>query len=424
MKDPQDLEGPASQRLKKTPEVGPRGDTKTPRSDLGGNIRLFPKGFLWGASTASYQVEGGIENNDWAEAAREGRVPPCGRACDHYNRFEQDFDLAVNLGHNAHRFSIEWARIEPHEGVFDEKEIEHYRQVLRALKARGLEPIVTLHHWTEPLWFTHSGGFLRKDSAAIFARYCARVVRALGGDARLWITLNEPEVITSNAYLRGKWPPFKKSPIVYLRMLRALMDAHSAAYAAMKEVRGTIRIGIATHQIDFDPAHNPFHRGVARFLTWFWNHRFIERTIGAHDFIGLNHYFHHPLGKRVRKDAPRSDMQWEVHPQSLYRVIMGLRSYKLPIYITENGLADEKDVLRERYILGHVGAVHDAIRDGADVRGYLHWSLMDNYEWAEGFWPRFGLIAIDYNTLTRSIRPSARVYEDICRKNALPEIPA
>lgn len=386
--------------------------------------KRFPDGFLWGASTAAYQVEGGIENNDWAEAARQGRVPPCGRACDHYNRFEADFDLAVNLGHNAHRFSIEWARIEPAEGQFNEHEIEHYRQVLRALKARGLTPFITLWHFTQPLWFSKRGGFLHKSAPDVFARYCAFVVERLGEEADFWITINEPQVVADNGYRRGKWPPFRKGLLVYLRMFRALMDAHAAAYRAMKAVRRDSKIGIATHNFDFDPADNPLHRALARFLDQFLNHRFLEKTAGCHDFIGLNHYFHHPLGKRVPKDAPRSDMGWEVHPLSLYRLIMGLRRHGLPIYITESGLADAKDVLREQYLLGYLGAVHRAITEGADVRGYLHWSLMDNYEWADGFWPRFGLVEIDYNTLTRSIRPSARVYEDICRKNALPDTSA
>lgn len=384
------------------------------------DARRFPEGFLWGASTASYQVEGGIENCNWAEAARRGLVPPCGRACDHYNRFAEDFAIAKELGHNAHRFSIEWARIEPEEGKFDEKEIEHYRRVVAELRACGIEPMITLWHWTEPLWFTKSGGFLRRDSAAVFARYCERVVQLIGKDVTFWITINEPQVVTSNSYLRGKWPPFVKSPLTYLRMLRALSRAHVAAYRAIKKVNATARVGIATHNIDFDPADSFWYRRAARMLDWFWNHRFLLKTSGTHDFIGLNHYFHHPLGKMPPKEAPRSDMGWEIHPESLYRLTRDLKIYNLPIYITESGLADANDVYRGAYITEYLAAVHRAIAEGADVRGYFHWSLMDNYEWSEGFWPRFGLVAIDYATLTRSIRPSARVLERIARANALP----
>lgn len=407
----QNLGGLASQ---KSDETKPRQS-----SQKVGGVRQFPKGFLWGASTASYQVEGGIENNDWAEAARHGKVPLCGRACDHYNRFEQDFDLAVNLGHNAHRLSIEWARIEPEEETFDEAEIEHYRQVLRALKARGLTPFVTLWHFTQPLWFSSRGGFLHKSAPQVFARYCAFVAERLGTEAEFFMTINEPQVMAYDPYLSGKFPPFRKNILAYLRIWTQFMKAHRAAYTAIKAVRPSLKVGVATHNFDFDPANNPFHRTLARFLDWFLNHRFLKKTAGCHDFIGLNHYFHHPLGKGVSKSAPRSDMGWEVHPPSLYRLIMDLRHYGLPIYITESGLADAKDVLREQYLRGYIGAVHQAITEGADVRGYFHWSLMDNYEWAEGFSQRFGLIEIDYNTLTRSIRPSARVYEDICRRNAL-----
>lgn len=384
-----------------------------------GEVRSFPEGFLWGASTASFQVEGGISNNDWAEAARQGKAPLCGRACDHYSRFESDFDIAKDLGHNAHRFSIEWSRIEPEEGKFDEKEIEHYRAVLRALKARGLTPFVTLWHFTQPMWFSERGGFLHAGAAQVFARYCSFVVDRLGSEAEFWMTINEPQVFAGDGYLKGKFPPFARNLISYLRVLSALMKAHVAAYRAIKATNSNVQVGIATHNIDFDPAENVLARYLAGFLDWFWNHRFLLKTKGCHDFIGLNHYFHHPIGKRAVKDAPRSDMGWEIHPESLYRLSVGLVRYNVPIYITESGLADSKDVHRASYITGYVGAVHRAITDGADVRGYLHWSLLDNYEWAEGFWPRFGLVAIDYATLTRTVRASARVFETIARANAL-----
>jgi beta-glucosidase len=173
--------------------------------------RKFPDGFYWGAATASYQVEGGIENNDWAKSAREGRVPVCGIACDHYNRYEEDFDLAKSLGHTAHRLSIEWARIEPEEGKFDEEAIEHYRKVLKALRARGLKPFVTIWHFTLPLWFSESGGFERKDSPQIFARYAAYAVSKLGDLCEHFSTMNEPNVYASQGWINGEWPPFKIS---------------------------------------------------------------------------------------------------------------------------------------------------------------------------------------------------------------------
>ena len=172
--------------------------------------KIFPKNFYWGAATASYQVEGGILNTDWAKAASEGRVPPCDRACDHYHRFESDFDIAKSLGHNGHRFSVEWARIEPEKGKFNQEEIEHYRQVLLALKERGITPFITIWHFTLPLWFSESGGFERKDAPEVFARYAAYVVSQLSDLCQFYSTMNEPNVVGSNGWLRGSWPPFKR----------------------------------------------------------------------------------------------------------------------------------------------------------------------------------------------------------------------
>ncbi len=381
----------------------------------------FPGGFLWGASTAAYQVEGGIENVDWAEAAREGKVPEAGRACDFYNRFESDFDVAVSLGMNAQRFSIEWARIEPQEGKFDEREIEHYRAVLGALKARGLTPMVNLWHFTLPLWFSERGGFLEKGAPEIFARYCRFVVERLGEHTDLWLTHNEPMVYSSKGYWDGVWPPFLRNPLHYLRVISAIAAAHRAAYTAMKTARPEIQVGIAKHNIFFESDMNPFNRIRCALADWFWNHRFLRLIAGYQDFIGLNHYHHRKFGatERERAAAVRSDIGWEVHPTSLYHCLLGLKRYDLPVYVSEHGLADATDSRRAAFIKNAACAVHRAIGEGVPVKGYLHWSLLDNYEWTNGFGPRFGLIEVDYATQERRIRPSAYVYKQICEKNAL-----
>lgn len=381
--------------------------------------RKFPDGFLWGAATASYQVEGGIENNDWAQAAREGKVPPCGRACDHYNRFEADFDLAKELGHNAHRLSIEWARIEPEEGKFDEREIEHYAQVLQALRARGIVPFVTLWHFTQPLWFAHRGGFLHSKSTEVFARYCRFVAERLGHEGIFYMTINEPQIMFLDGQVKGKFPPFNRSLFSGLRAMRGMARAHKAAYAAIHAVHPDAQVGLATHNNYFDFGRNFLAAPLAWFLSWWWNRRFLNVVRGAYDFIGLNHYFHTTIGWHPGS-VPRSDMGWEIHPESLYRCLMELRRYKVPVYITENGLADADDSRRAEYIAGYTEKVLNAIKDGADVRGYLHWSLMDNYEWAEGFTKRFGLIEINYETLARTVRPSARLFAKIASENTLP----
>jgi len=380
-------------------------------------MNTFPKNFLWGAATASYQVEGGIENNDWAQAARDGMVPSCGDACDHYNRFEKDFDRAKELNHNFHRFSIEWARIEPREGQWDEKEIEHYRNVLKALNARGITPMVTCWHWTVPQWCAEKGGISNLNFPTYFKRYCKKLVAELGNEAHLWVTINEPLVVASHGYFKGSFPPFRRAPLTYIKTLDTLAEAHMCAYRLMKEERGDIRVGVAKHNIHFDANLNPYNKVRAAFANWWWNDRFLD-TIRAHqDFIGLNHYHYVPFG--FSPDLARTDMGWNIYPPALYHAIMRLREYNVPIYITESGLADADDSRRADYIRGYLEEVHRAISDGMPVLGYLYWSLLDNYEWTHGFEKRFGLIEVNYETFERRIRDSARVYADIITRNAL-----
>lgn len=377
----------------------------------------FPHGFLWGAATSSYQVEGRIENNDWAQAARDGRVPMTGRACDQYNRYEEDFDIARELGQNAHRFSIEWARVEPEEGRFDEGAIEHYRKVLQALRARGLEPLVTLWHWTLPLWFVRRGGWLAKDSHKVFARYTAKVAGEYQGLVRFWITINEPMVYANGGFLKGHWPPFKKNIFGFLKVVDNLAMSHNLAYKKIKSVQPSAQIGIAKHQINFEANNNPAHRLLAKFLIWFWNHRFLAKISHSQDFIGVNYYFHRKFGDKNQYE--KSDLGWDIYPRGIYNILTELKKYHKPIYITENGLADATDTKRAKYIRDHLSWVGRAIHDGVDVRGYFYWSLLDNFEWAHGFEPRFGLVEMNYDTMERKIRPSAYEYKKICENNKL-----
>ena len=380
-------------------------------------MKTFPEGFLWGAATASYQVEGGIENNDWAEAARKGRVPVCGRACDHYSLYEKDFDLVQMLGHNTHKISLEWARIEPQEGVFDEKEIEHYRRVIDALHRRNIKPIVNMWHFTLPLWFTAKGGFENSQAPIIFARYCNYVMSKLGDKADTWITINEPIVWSSNGYVRGNWPPFKRNPFTFLRVFKLLVRSHNAAYEAMKKVRVDIHIGVAKNNIYFHSNNNPFNICAAWFMTWLWNRRFLNGISKHQDFIGLNYYFHRKFGDRMTYET--TDMGWDIYPDGLFHLLVDLKRYNKPVMVVENGIADADDSKRAEFIKTHIDAVHRAITAGVPVFGYLHWSLLDNYEWALGFEKRFGLVEVNYNTLKRTVRPSALEYKKICDTNAL-----
>lgn len=404
--------------------------------------RLFPKGFYWGAATASYQVEGGIENTDWAQAARDGRVPPCGRACDHYHRFEEDFDIAKSLGHNAHRLSIEWARIEPEEGKFDEEAIMHYRKVLTALKVRGMKSYVTLWHFTLPIWFSKKGGFERKDSPEIFARYSAYVVSRLDDLCDSFSTMNEPNVFGSNGWLRGSWPPFKRfaltdlisitnsgktyesraskgfAPLLlYMRVMNHLVSAHNLAYEKIKDVSPDTDVSVVKSVILFHANWNPINKLVAFIANYFWTYRFMNRVHRRCDSIGLNYYLHKKFGDTATYE--KTDMDWDIYPEGIETALMMLARYKKPLYVSESGIADEKDVHRADYITRQVRAVHGAMEQGADVRGHMYWSLLDNYEWALGFEKRFGLVSINYETLERKIRPSAYVYKQICTDNGV-----
>lgn len=402
--------------------------------------RTFPQGFYWGASTASHQVEGNTYNqwSEWEQSParrafleHEGLIAKhgyenyiSGRSTDHYHRFADDFALAHSLGHNATRFSIEWSRIEPERGVFDEREIQHYRDVVATCRKNNLEPFVTLWHWTVPLWFEKRGGWKHKHAAADFARFSELMTRELP-DVKFWITLNEPDVYTLNSFYIGVWPPQEKSRIAALSVIHALIDAHKRAYDAIKKQNPAAQIGIAKNNVDFEAADNkPYNKFLKFIYDWGWNHYFLDRIAAYQDFIGINHYFHNRIdgGLGKNKNEVVSDLGWELYPSSLYNVITDVaQRYHRPIYVTENGLADAADRHRTQFLTESLLHLHRAQQVGADVRGYLHWSLLDNFEWDKGYWPRFGLIAVDYKTLERIPRESALVYKKICESNGLDE---
>ncbi len=355
--------------------------------------------FYWGAATSSYQVEGG-NHNDWSEFEREHHLTESGLASDHYHRFRDDFEIAKDLGHNAHRFSIEWSRIEPREGEFDEKEIQHYRDVVTALRERGLEPFVTLWHWTVPLWFRDQGGWTSKKAPGQFARLAGRMADALP-DVRFWITLNEPNVYTAHGYLRGNWPPGKKWALMQYRTAnRMLASAHKKARVVIRQKNKNAEVGITQNVIWFS-------RRGSWLKDFFFNHYFV-RLIGGHqDFLGINYYF------SDRGTGQYSDTSWSIDPEGLGHALNTMARYKKPIYIFENGIADAKDDKRGEFILSHVGSMKDAMHNGCDVRGYFYWSLIDNFEWDKGFGPRFGLVEINYETQERHVRKSALAYKQI-----------
>jgi beta-glucosidase len=385
-------------------------------------VLKFPDGFHWGASTSAYQVEGGIANNDWALAAKSGRIMPAGSACDHYNRYEEDFDLAKSLGHNCHRFSIEWSRIEPEEGVFDHKEIEHYRKVLKALQVRGMTPFVTLWHFTLPHWLSETGGVKNKEFPAYFSRYCVHIVKELQNECVHWSTINEPVVFSTMGYLWGQWPPFDIFKInTFFKVFRNLVKAHNMAYTEIKRIASKARIGIIKNNMYMHVSRfsrfNPINHIASVVNNFLWNKVFLNRIKFHLDNIGLNYYFHTEFGKKEK--YMKSDMGWDLYPTGMYHVLKDLKKYKVPIYIAESGLADEDDNHRAEYIKDLVLNTHKAIEDGVDVRGFMYWSLIDNYEWIYGYSKKFGLISFDMKTKERTVRESAYEYKKICENNTL-----
>jgi len=413
-------------------------------------ILKFPPNFFWGASTSAHQVEGN-NHNDWSEWEKEnaGRLVEeardkwqnwqvkkfpeilkpenylSGKACDHYNRYEEDFAIAKSLGHNAHRFSIEWSRIEPKEGEFDKKEIEHCRKVIKALRKRGLEPFVTLWHWTMPVWLAEQGGTGSAEFPAYFSRYAERIAKELKDEVKFWITINESTLVNFNAYVAGIWPPQKKCPRLFLKAEKNLSVAHKNAFNIIHKINPGSFVGFA-HNIKFiEPKYRfcIFDRLAVLIYKYFSNDRIFKQIEGKYDFIGLNYYFHDKIrfysGRVPPDNKNKSDMGWEICPEGIYRVLKDVKKYGKPIYITENGLADKQDKNRKKFIEDHLYWIHKAIVEGIDVRGYFYWSLLDNFEWDKGFWPRFGLVGTDYKTMERTVRKSALEYAKICKNNEL-----
>jgi beta-glucosidase len=412
-------------------------------------IYKFPQGFLWGAATSSHQVEGNNRWNDWWECEQSGRLPyKSGDACRHYERFEQDFDLARSWGHNAHRFSIEWSRIEPSEGHWDLDALTHYRKVVQALQARGLEPVVTLHHFTNPMWFSRRGGWLCRDSARLFARYAEHIVRNLGAEVKYWLTINEPTVYVAQGYITGEWPPFLKSACIKaVTAFRNLARAHVAAYRALHQNRSDIKVGFA-HNASLSMPCNPGRRAdrmAASLRDWILNRAFFylignhrrrsRQRAGTLDFVGLNYYkrtsvyscgrgLEAVLGRTCQvphhhNQGPVSAMGWEVYPLGLKAVLENFSRFGLPLLVTENGIATHDESLRRDFLLKHLQSLVDALGNGVDVIGYLYWSLIDNFEWALGTKPRFGLARVDYKTQQRLPRPFVEDFSRVCRENRL-----
>jgi beta-glucosidase len=408
----------------------------------------FPPDFFWGAGTSAYQVEGGIKN-DWSEyeeknaerLAKEAvykwekrqqeKFPEifkkenytAGINADHYNRFKEDFEIAKNLGHNAHRFSIEWARVEPEDGKFDEKAIAHYQLVINELLKKGIEPFVTLWHFSSPLWIRDAGGWANSETVEKFERYVEKITGSLKG-VKYWITINEPTIYIGLGHVKANQPPAEKNYLKAIRVYFNLLKAHKLAYKKINNVLKNTQVGFATSAIFFQPKNNSIiSRLIAGCADYFWNYFQIEKTRNCCDFIGVNYYTRKlaGLGENFETSLEKSDLNWEIYPEGIYAISKKLNDkYKLPIFITENGIATTDDALRAKFIKSHLAELSKAIKDGVYIRGYFYWSFLDIYEMVEmrGFWTKFGLVDIDYETKERKIRDSAWEYKKIIEGKA------
>jgi beta-glucosidase len=428
--------------------------TETSEGDL-----VFPAGFLWGVSTSAHQVEGNT-HNQWSAWEAAGRIKSgegCGLACDWWRNAERDFDIAADMGLNALRLSVEWSRIEPRPGEWDRQALARYRSMLTGLRARGIRPMISLHHFTHPVWFEEMGGFLAPDAGAFFERFARVVVSDLGGFCSDWVTFNEPNVYCAMAYVLGEFPPGRKGEVVTaIRALAAIALAHARAYRAIHELQPNACVGWAHNYLVFKAARSSADALVAWLQDELFNQSFtriIERGKAAFplnlftgnlhaarrtcDFVGLNVYsrFHVAFdlanaqqfcGRMfVPDDLPQGDSgvemaYGEAYPQAIPAAIRSVASLNVPIYILENGVPDAADRIRPWLLVSALKELHSAIRAGAEVRGYFHWSLIDNFEWSEGWKLRFGLVALDPVTQQRTIRNSGRIYERISKGNALP----
>lgn len=423
----------------------------------------FPSGFQWGVATSAYQVEGNSTNTQWSEFEKTGVIKDglrSGVACEWWEKAERDFDLAQSLGLNALRLSVNWARIQPEEGVFNPAAIERYRQMLLGLIQRDIKPMVCLHHFVHPLWFENKGGFLSPTCIRDFTRFTRFVVSELGDLCDDWVTINEPNVYAEEGYLTGNHPPARKGHLrEYFRVLDNMALCHGAAYHLIHDLQKSCRVGFANHFMIFTRARDQAFDGLAaRIASDTFNNIFINLITGKRtvpflqwdvrldevrdtwDYVGINIYggtdvafdltqpqmgfvkIIPPASGHIGDVGPQGDIMFgEIFPQGIEIVVKKLARYGKPFYILENGVPDRTDRLRPWVIATAVKTMHDLIRQGYDIRGYHHWTLVDNFEWTHGYSQRFGLVELDLDTQERRPRPSAYFYSEIVRANGMDE---
>jgi beta-glucosidase len=416
----------------------------------------FPRGFLWGSATAAHQVEGNNTNNQWwAWEQQPGRIiqgHKSGIACDWWNgRWREDMDRAQESGQNAHRLSLEWSRIQPAPDRWDELALDRYLEMLRGITERGMTPLVTLHHFTDPVWISEKGGWENADTPALFGKFVERVVESLKDYVTYWTTINEPNVYAVQGYTMGAFPPGAKDLKRTMAVLANLVRGHAAAYHAIHRIQPTARAGTAINYRSMQPAHAwlPLEKWLTRLQSHLFNQAFPDALVNGifktplgsvsipeakktQDYFGLNYYSRDMLSldlahpgdlfsrRYYRKEAQLSSTGFIANePEGMFEGIKWALRYNIPILVTENGVEDQNDSLRPTYLAEHLHQMWRAVNFNYPVKGYFHWSLVDNFEWERGWTQRFGLWELDVDTQVRRKRASADFYAEICRENGI-----
>ncbi len=415
----------------------------------------FPDGFLWGTATSSYQVEGQNTQNDWHTWEMQGKIKQnhrCGNACEWWaGRWREDLDRAAQSHQNAHRFSVEWSRIQPAPDRWDEAALDHYREMARGILDRGMTPMVTLHHFTNPNWIQEQGGWENDQVTSHFQEYVEKVAEGLKEYVSLWCPVNEPNVYAFLAYLLGDFPPGKKDVKKVYQVMINLVRTQAAAYRVLHRLQPEAKVGPVIHYRAFSPASriSPLDRLLSRLFHSQFNDFFpraastgklafphrclhLPEVEGTQDFLGINYYTEervafnpgasetHFIQRSLPPDTRHSETNYiALSPDGLFQAVQRGSRYQVPIYITENGIDDSQDVLRPRYLIEHLAALWKTLNHNCPVKGYFHWTLVDNFEWERGWTQRFGLWELDLETQIRVKRTSAELYAEICRENAL-----
>ncbi len=420
----------------------------------------LPDSFIWGTATASHQVEGGCTNNNrfkWESCKDKGGKPrikdgqEAGDACNHWNLYKEDIELIKDLGVNHYRFSLEWSKIEPTRGSYSQSALDHYSNVIDELIKSDVVPVLTLHHFTNPIWFDDLGGFEVEDNIEIFESFSEKVFSEFSDRVKIWCTINEPAVYSVMGYFQGVFPPGRKNPQLATEVMKNLLVAHTRVYSKLKAVPNgeSSRIGLVKNIMQFDPYRrwNLMDWMACRISSSIYNEITLsylndgeisvnypgfvslkytdKEAAGKTDFFGLNYYSHVHLKFKINgtdffenkylESDTMTDMPYAIYPEGLYRAIKLVETLDKPIIITENGIADDKDDRRELFIERYIYAMGRAIKEGSKVEGYFYWSLMDNFEWAEGYDMKFGLYSVDFKTQKRKLRRGSKAFVDLVK---------